>query len=272
MKIKLVLISFILFTSLLFSQSKISEISENYKVENNWIKFFNDAGIPGTFILYNSTIDSLFICNPDRAEKRFLPASTFKILNSLISLETKVIKNENEIIKWDGKKRFYEMWNKDQNMRSALKYSCVWFYQELARRVGFENYHKYLDIVNYGNKKTGNKIDTFWLEGDLAISPVEQIIFLRNLINEKLPFEKKNMKIVKNILMVDSTANYKMYAKTGWTARVNEPDQIGWYVGFVERGKETWIFALNIGFTKDEDASQRIDITKKILSNKRIID
>ncbi len=272
MKIKCLLIFFFLFTSILFSQAKISDISENYKIENTWGKFFSEAEISGTFVLYNLTEDSLFIYNPARSEKRFLPASTFKILNSLISLETKVINDENEIIKWDGKKRFYEMWNKDQNMRSALKYSCVWFYQELARRVGFANYHKYLDSVNYGNKKLGDKVDTFWLEGDLEISPIEQIIFLKKLINENLPFEKRNMEIVKNILMVDSTANYKMYAKTGWTARINEPDQIGWYVGFVEKENETWIFALNIGFTKDKDATKRIEITKKILNEKGIID
>ena len=80
------------------------------------------------------------------------------------------------------------------------------------------------------------------------------------------------MKIVKNIMLVDSTNNYKMYAKTGWTARVNEPDQIGWYIGFVEKGNTTWNFALNIGFIKDEDASKRMEITRNILKGKGIID
>jgi beta-lactamase class D len=271
MKIKLFVIFFVLTFSCIFSQPKVSEISENIITENNWKKYFDNSNIDGTFILYNLSEDSLFVYNPARAEKRYLPASTFKILNSLISLETGVLKDENEIIKWDGVKRFYDMWNKDQNMKSALKYSCVWFYQELARRVGFDNYHKYLDSVNFGNKKLGDKIDTFWLEGDLEISPVEQIIFLEKFIKGNLPFKERNLKIVKNILMVDSTGSYKMYAKTGWTARVKEPDQIGWYIGFVENQKDIWIFALNIGFTNDEDAAKRIEISRNILKEKRII-
>jgi beta-lactamase class D len=227
--------------------------------------------LDGTFILYNKTKDSLLVNNLERSQKQFLPASTFKIPNSLISLETKVIADENEIIKWDGEKRFIDNWNQDHNLKSGIKYSVVWFYQELARRIGFEKMQEYVIKINYGNKKLGDKIDTFWLEGDLRISAVEQILFLNKFIKNELPFSKRNMEIVKNIMLVDSSETYKMYAKTGWSARVEKDKQIGWYVGFVETKNDTWIYAINIDIKKDEDLIQRINITREILKSEGII-
>lgn len=269
MKIKISLIYFVFIIAPLFSQTSMKEISEKNKIQNDWGKYFTEAGVEGTFILYNLNDDSLKVYNPERAEIQFLPASTFKILNSLISLETKAVKDENEIIKWDGVKRFYDAWNQDQSMKSGIKISCVWFYQELARRVGFERMQMYIDSVNYGNKKLGDKIDTFWLEGELRISAVEQILFLRKFVEKKLPFSERNLETVKNIMLVDSTKDYKMYAKTGMTARVEK--SIGWYVGFVEAKNNFYLFALNIDINKDEDAKERIEITLDILKSQSII-
>ncbi|MCB0729998.1 MAG: class D beta-lactamase [Ignavibacteriae bacterium] len=239
-------------------------------IENeNWSEFYNSAKVNGTFVLTKLNSDSIFCFNKNRTDSSFLPASTFKIINSLISLETKAIEDENEIIKWDGQKRFLENWNQDQNLRSAIKYSCVWFYQELARRVGKEKMQYYLDVCNYGNSKMGDKIDTFWLEGDIRISAKEQIKFLTNFLNKTLPFSDRNFEIVKNIMLIDSTDKYKYYAKTGWTARVER--EIGWYVGFVERLGETWIFAINIDMNGIDDAKYRIEITESILKQEGIL-
>ena len=231
--------------------------------EKSWDDLFKSPRLEGTFLLHKLNSDSLKVYNLERAEKEYLPASTFKILNSLISLESNVIKDENEIIEWDGIERFYNKWNMDQSLKTALKYSCVWFYQELARRVGTERMQYYLDTVKYGNSKIGAEIDKFWLEGELRISAVEQIGFLINFLERKLPFTDRNYNIVKNIMLVDSTDNYKLYAKTGWTARVH--NQIGWYVGFLERDLKTWIFAMNIDINDDKDAKYRELLTRKIL-------
>ncbi|MBK7106144.1 MAG: class D beta-lactamase [Ignavibacteriae bacterium] len=271
MKIKILLFQLICFVVSNFSQTPIEEITENYFVKNEWESFFNKANVTGTFVLYNLTKDSCLVYNSDRAETQYLPASTFKIPNSLISLETKVINDENEIIKWDGEKRFIDNWNQDHNLKSGIKYSVVWFYQELARRIGFEKMQEFVTKINYGNKKLGDKIDTFWLEGDLRINAVEQILFLNKFIKNELPFSKRNMEIVKNILLVDSTDAYKLYAKTGWSARVEKDKQIGWYVGFVETKNDTWIFAINIDINDEKDLPQRINITREILKSEGII-
>jgi beta-lactamase class D len=117
-----------------------------------------------------------------RAKERFLPASTFKIFNSLAALESGVIKDQDEIIKWDSIPRGWEKWDMDHNLRSAIKYSAVWFYQELARRIGEEKMRSYINKTGYGNKNIEGGIDLFWLQGELKISAMEQIEFLKKFM------------------------------------------------------------------------------------------
>lgn len=238
--------------------------------KNDWAKFYKDVNLDGTFLLTKLNSDTLYYHNLERANKNYLPASTYKIPNSLIALETKVIKDENEIIEWDGKVRFVDQWNKDQNLQSAIRYSCVWFYQELSRRIGRDRMQLYVDSINYGNCKLGDQIDTFWLEGDIRISPIEQVDFLTAFLNRQLPFKNRTIDTVEKILLIDSTNTYRLYAKTGWTARVSS--QVGWYVGFVKRNNEIWIFALNIDINENKDAENREGITRKLLKGEGIID
>jgi beta-lactamase class D len=263
---KILLLS--LFTSLSFI-SAFNIFDKERAIVEEWEGIFENGGVDGTFLLYKLNSDTLFVHNSSRAAIPFLPASTFKILNSLIVLETNVIADESEIIKWDGNKRFFNKWNQDHNLRSAIKYSCVWFYQELARRVGTGRMQSYLDAADYGNKTMGGRIDTFWLEGDLRISAFEQIHFLEKFVQNKLPFSMKNLSIVKDILLVDSTGNSKLYAKTGLTARAE--NRIGWYVGFTENENDVWIFAMNIDIESTKDWDLRRGITERILKGEGIL-
>ena len=262
---------FYLITSNLLLGQKENEPNIEYEIVESWGEFFSDVLRDGTFIIKKMNSDTVKVYNLERSLKPYLPASTYKILNSLIALETKAIHDENDIIKWDGVERFYDMWNKDQTLASAIKYSCVWFYQELARRVGTQKMQFYLDTVKYGNSRMGSEIDNFWLEGNLRISAQEQVEFINKFLNRDLPFSIQNMEIVKNVMLMDSTNNYKLYAKTGWTARVEENEQIGWYVGFVENSDGYWIFAINIDIKDDADSKNRQDITNKILMQEGII-
>lgn len=266
-----VLILLCIFCSVLVIAQQGTEPLLESEVIERWENYFDEVSLDGTFVLKKIDSDTIQVYNLERSRNQYLPASTYKILNSLIALETKVIKDENEIIKWDGVKRFYEMWNKDQTLGSALKYSCVWAYQEIARRVGKQRMQFYLDEVKYGNSQMGAEIDNFWLEGDLKISAQEQIQFLAKFIKHTLPFSFENMEIVKNIMLVDSSDNYKLFAKTGWTARVEEDKQIGWYVGFVENSEGYWIFAMNIDISDNADSKNRQEITSKILTKEGII-
>ena len=218
-----------------------------------------------------SSLDSKmnYVHNSHRSETRFVPASTFKIPNTLIALEEGAIKDEKEVITWDGKDKGFDTWNKDQTIETAFPVSCVWFYQELARRVGNEKYLTHLKMLGYGNEKTGPDVTTFWLEGDLKISAKEQINFLKKLYEESLPYSKGNMKLLKKVMIVEENPRFTIRAKTGWAMR-GDPQQ-GWYVGYVETKGQIWFFATNLEIRKKGDDTFRKEITIAALKAKGIL-
>ncbi|CAG0926418.1 putative beta-lactamase YbxI [Thermoflexales bacterium] len=205
-------------------------------------KYFN--GAPGTFVLYDLKRNHTLRYNPERSTERFLPASTFKILNSLISLETGVIPDEQTVIKWDGTSYGIPAWQQDHTLRSAIQDSVVWYYQELARRVGAERMQKYVEAVRYGNHDITGKIDSFWLDGALRISADEQVEFLKRLYQNDLPFSQRALDIVKDILILDQTPVSQLSGKTGTQLRVKPG--VNWFVGYVEKDNEVYIFATNL--------------------------
>ena len=247
--------------------TSISIISCNQSESNiEWKKIFDKHSVNGTFVLKNISTNDLKIYNKKRSDSTYLPASTFKILNSMIALQTSAIKNVNDTIKWGRIDKGWKPWNKDHTMKTAMPISCVWFYQDLARRIGKEQMQKWIDLADYGNKKTGKEVDNFWLEGDLRISAKEQILFIEKLINNELPFDRQIQEIVKELMITDTTVNYVIHSKTGWT------NQIGWNVGYIETNTDKWIFAMNLHIINKEEAKYRKQITYEILKTERIIE
>jgi beta-lactamase class D len=200
-------------------------------------------GLQGAFVLYDLDADRYIRYNPERCATRFLPASTFKILNSLIGLEAGVIADETYVIAWDGTPYDIPAWNQDHTLKSAIQNSVVWYYQELARRVGQERMQAYVDAAQYGNRDISGQIDTFWLEGGLRISADEQVEFLKRLVQSDLPFSTRSVDIVKEILVLEDTGSYRLSGKTGSVQRVTP--HVGWFVGYLETGGDVYFFALN---------------------------
>ncbi len=231
-----------------------------------WSKLFEKNNVTGTFVLKNLGTGKTLVYNRERSKKGFVPASTFKILNSMIALQTSSIASVDDTIKWDGVVRDYDKWNKDHTMRTAFPVSCVWFYQELARRIGKEKMQKWVTNSNYGNKNIEDKIDSFWLDGKLAISATEQIEFLEKLVNNDLPFDKSIIATVKEIMITDSTDHYVIHSKTGWSMN------IGWNVGYINTKNNVWVFALNIDLNDIKMANKRKMLTYDILKEQNIID
>lgn len=233
-------------------------------------QFFQAAGVQGTFILYDRNLNAYLVYQPERVDTPYLPASTFKIFNSLVALETGVIQDENQIIPWDGVDRGRREWNQDHNMRSAIKDSAIWFYQELARRIGPEQMQANIDHAGYGNGNIGGGIDHFWLDGDLRISARQQVDFLLRLYNNDLPFSARSLAIVKDILIVEQTPDYVLRAKTGWV--VVPQYQLGWLVGYLEQNDDVYFFALNLDIVKPGDENAREEVTWAILHSLGLLD
>jgi beta-lactamase class D len=227
-------------------------------------RFFSEVGVTGTFVLFDVGAARLTLVGRERAERPYVPASTFKIANSLIALETGVVKDESEIIPYGGKPQPFKNWERDMSMREAIAMSNVAIYQELARRIGLERYHLWLAKLNYGNQKTGEALERFWLDGPLQISAVEQVRFIAGLAEQKLSLSAHSQSIVRDILRLENRDGRVLYGKTGWQFSANP--QIGWWVGWVERDGKIFTFALNMDMTSAEDAPKRMAIGKALLA------
>lgn len=177
----------------------------------------------------------------NHADERVSPCSTFKILNSMIALDSGVVQDENETIAWDGVIRDYPFWNHDHTMRSAIQVSTVWFYQELARRIGENKMAQMVHNANYGNMDSTKTLTTFWLgDGSLKISPNEQAEFLKALLLEQLPFSKKAQRTIKEMIILEKNSDTLLGGKTGSCGG------IGWFVGFVEKAGTLKVYAFEI--------------------------
>lgn len=232
----------------------------------NFSRHFRDLGIEGSILIYELKNKRIFQHNPQRNATAYPAASTFKILNSLISLETQVITDEIAILTWDGIQRDLPEWNRDLNMREAFKLSAVWFYQVLARRVGYERMQKWVTQVQYGNQNIGGKedIDKFWLNGLLKVTPQQQIQFLYRLYSNDLPFSERTLSIVKDIMINERTPDYTIRGKTGWYGFGNKTvPNVGWYIGYLEKGDNAYFFAVNIDIRNEKDAAVRIELMRR---------
>jgi beta-lactamase class D len=240
-------------------------------------KYFDEYHVNGCFELYDLKKSSFTDYNPDRCGQRFIPASTFKIFNSLAGLQTKAIPDENYVMKWDSVIRNVPSWNHDQDMEEAIKNSTVWYYQEIARRIGADKMQQYLKVLHYGNMTMGGPIDSFWLTGGLRISCDEQIEFLKNFYLNTYHFSPEVIATVKKILILEDTLGYKLSGKTGWGMMHDEAGaekNIGWFVGYVEKGEDVCFFATNIESPEPSPANfgeARKAITMKCLQDLKVI-
>lgn len=245
----------------------------NFSAQIKEVKFdtYFDS-LDAAFIIYNYKNETLMQYNIERCNKGFIPASTFKIPNTLIALETGVVKDAEQIIKWDSTYYSIKEWNRDHDLRSAFKYSVVPYYREIARKVGYERMFEFIKEFDYGNKNIVGGIDQFWLNGDLRITPMQQLEFLKKVYEEKLPVSKRSMSTLKNIMIADSNENYVLRAKTG-TGILDDSSYVVWYVGYIEKVDNTFFFVLN--FDSDESHVKlkfRKELTYRIFKDMNIIE
>lgn len=233
---------------------------------------FRDCGVTGSCTLYYYQHKKWLMSDSADARIPSLPASTFKIANLLIALETGVIQDENEVIKWPGttdttRYGYRPEIYRNMSVREAFEVSAVWVFLDLAKKIGRERYRHYLTLCHYGNVDVSEKDPDFWNLGALAISPVNQVEFLVNAYEGKLPFSKRNLDILKRLMINEQNENYILRAKTGWT-RENGLDS-GWWVGYVERKDNLYFFATRVSKPRSVKnpnfGSCRKEITKAFL-------
>jgi beta-lactamase class D len=253
-------------------------VNNDISIRSDFQTYFDSCGVEGTIAIYDTKNKKWIASDTVGLEIETLPASTFKIINLLIALETNTIKDENEIVKWIGStdtvKYGYrpEIYH-DMPVKEAFELSAGWVFVELAKKIGKETYKKHLSESKYGNNNLSQTEVDFWNFGDFAISPKNQVEFLLSLYEEKLPFSKRNIDIVKNVMITEQNDEYTIRAKTGWTRENNM--NTGWWTGYIETKKGTFIFATRLlqdrKINRSDFGSCRKEITKKIFRDLNII-
>jgi beta-lactamase class D len=235
------------------------------KVDDSLGKYFTEAKVDGCFAIVDNGTGKFTIYNlPRYRDSTFLPASTFKIVNSLIGLQTGKISSDSMVIKWDGIKRPVEEWNRDLSMYQAFRVSAVPYYQEVARRIGMDTMQFYLDSIAYGSKKIKSRIDTFWLDNTLKITPDEELGLVERLYFDQLPFHRYNQGIVKKAMLFEENDKYRLSYKTGLAKKENGAP-LAWIVGWIEENKHPYFFVLNI--ESKDPAADLIPVRMAILKN-----
>lgn len=229
------------------------------------------SGHAVAMVIYNRSTGDVWRSDPLLAERRLSPCSTFKIYNTLIGLETGLISGADEAwYAWDGVLRSFEGWNRDLTLREAFNVSAVPAYQILARQIGPERMEKYLDEISYGNRDISSGVDVFWLyrpgQG-ITISAYEQVLLLDRLLEGDMPFSAKMIGLLKDVMRVLETERGTLYGKTGSGMNADGKWSLGWFVGFLEHGPETYVFACNVteGESPSGQVARRIveDVFKK---------
>lgn len=243
--------------------------SQQTQVQPTKLQQIQPQKTQGVVVLWNENKQQGFTNSVKRANQGFLPASTFKIPNSLIALDLGIAKDEHQVFKWDGQTRDIDNWNRDQTLITAMKYSVVPIYQEFARQIGEARMSKMIASFDYGNEDTSGNLDSFWLDGVIRISAIEQINFLHKLYHNKIHASERSQRIVKQAMLTEANGDYIIRAKTGYAVRA-EPS-IGWWVGWVELDDNVWFFAMNMDIPAVDSLPLRQTITKEILKLEHVI-
>ena len=234
----------------------------------------DSVDVIGSVLIFDSNINTFYSNDFDLARVGHLPASTFKIPNSIIALELGTVEPDSTIFVWDGQPRLMSVWERDMTFKEAFVASCYPCYQELALKAGHKEMQGQLAKLTYPAMVfDSSNVHTFWVDGDSRINCFQQIEFLEKIRKESLPIKQGTYAILKDMMIITNNSRYKLYGKTGWS--ITDEVNNGWFVGYVETEQGDYYFATNITPKQTFDMTLfpkiRRAITEKALSIMNII-
>ena len=224
------------------------------------------SGYEGSFVLYDLNGDTWKIYDIEQATLRTAPNSTYKIYDALFGLEEGVIAPNDSFMAWNGTGYPFEAWNADQDLYSAMQSSVNWYFEEIDKQIGSSAIQGYIRKIGYGNENINTSLSSYWMQGTLKISPVEQVQLLTALHSNRFDFTPENINAVKSAICLFSSEGKNFYGKTG-TGRVDGQDVNGWFVGLLETTGNTYFFATNIQAAENATGSKASEISLSILSH-----
>ncbi len=245
------------------AEQEVSADSVNYYVDSSLQDILDEHQLRGSILVFDVAENSYYSNDFEWSKQGRLPASTFKIPNSVIALDLGIVEDDSTLFPWNGEKRRMKIWEQDLLFSQAFHLSCVPCYQEIARKIGFKRMREYLKRLNYGEMQVDSSSeDVFWLEGDSKISQFQQISFLSGLHHQQYDLKKRSYNIIKRMMILDSNENYVLRGKTGWSIRNGNNN--GWFVGYVIKADKSYFFATNVTPTAEYPMANFIQDRKEV--------
>lgn len=277
MKLLLLAVSLFIFTCCVDKKQRQTgekSLSSSQIQSPKFQSILDSADVKGAILIYDLKKDSYYSNDFEWSRAGKLPASTYKIPNSIIALETGVVENDSTLFKWNGQERALKVWEQDLIFRDAFHFSCVPCYQDVARKIGVKRMNAYLSKLSFGDMKVDStNIDSFWLEGESKISQFQQVDFLRRFYDKQLPITERTYEIMNRMMVIDENNEYTLIGKTGWSIRNDHNN--GWFVGYLKKENNTYFFAANVepkgAFSRATFVPARKQVVFKALRQMKII-
>ncbi|HCD1992346.1 TPA: beta-lactam sensor/signal transducer BlaR1 [Staphylococcus aureus] len=222
----------------------------------------------GSFVMYSMKKDKYYIYNEKESRKRYSPDSTYKIYLALFGLDRHIISDKNSRMSWNHNHYPFDSWNKDQDLNTAIQNSVNWYFERISNQLSKNYTSDQLKQLNYGNKNLGS-YKAYWLEDSLKISNLEQVIVLKNMMEQNNHFSKNEKKQLSSSLLIRKNENYELYGKTG-TGIVNGKYNNGWFVGYVITNHDKYYFSTHLSDEKASGENAKL-INEKILKEMGVL-
>ncbi|OSO94994.1 beta-lactam sensor/signal transducer BlaR1 [Staphylococcus haemolyticus] len=222
----------------------------------------------GSFVMYSMKKDKYYIYNEKESRKRYSPDSTYKIYLALFGLDRHIISDKNSRMLWNHNHYPFDSWNKDQDLNTAIQNSVNWYFERISNQLSKNYTSDQLKQLNYGNKNLGS-YKAYWLEDSLKISNLEQVIVLKNMMEQNNHFSKNEKKQLSSSLLIRKNENYELYGKTG-TGIVNGKYNNGWFVGYVITNHDKYYFSTHLSDEKASGENAKF-INEKILKEMGVL-
>ncbi|MBO8528988.1 beta-lactam sensor/signal transducer BlaR1 [Staphylococcus aureus] len=222
----------------------------------------------GSFVMYSMKKDKYYIYNEKESRKRYSPDSTYKIYLALFGLDRHIISDKNSRMSWNHNHYPFDSWNKDQDLNTAIQNSVNWYFKRISNQLSKNYTSDQLKQLNYGNKNLGS-YKAYWLEDSLKISNLEQVIVLKNMMEQNNHFSKNEKKQLSSSLLIRKNENYELYGKTG-TGIVNGKYNNGWFVGYVITNHDKYYFSTHLSDEKASGENAKF-INEKILKEMGVL-
>lgn len=233
----------------------------NAKIDNSLKVYFDSAGVKGSFAFLNNQIGDISVYNMHDDTLRVSPGGSFKIAETLIGIETARLTDENTVMPGSDSSL------QSVTLKQAFDANHLNYFQQLARKIGEDTMSFWIDSLKYGNMQT-HPLDSFWMNGNMKISPDEQLGLIYKIYFDQLHFQKYAQDVVRQLMLKESNTLYKLSYTTAPAMDGNTP--IAWICGWIEENRHVYFFVSVVKADKQREGLEEIAerITRNILTAK----